>query len=128
MLLMRDKRQILADWVRTERERREWSQSDLADRMGKVRAVINKIESASNDPTLATLSLLAQAFGYPLTVVLNVIGYDVNLRNGDEWVEGMNHKIKLLPPSQRLIAERLLDALLEEPQPAVSPKKARSKA
>ncbi len=42
MLLVRDRKQILADWVRDERTKREWSQSDLADRIGKVRAVINK--------------------------------------------------------------------------------------
>ena len=126
MLLMRDKRQALADWIRSERLKKDWSQSDLADRMGKVRAVINKMESGSNDATLETLSSLAKAFGYPLTVVLNVIGYDVNLENNDQWLEGMNHKIGLLSPSRRPMAEKLLNALLEEDKPIVVSKKARA--
>jgi transcriptional regulator with XRE-family HTH domain len=130
MLLMRDKRQILADWVRTERMRedRNWSQTDLADRMGKVRAVVNKIESGSNDPTLDTLSSLAKAFGYPLTVVLDLLGYDVNMAKKDMWVEKMDHKMKLLPPSARKMAEKLLDALLAEEKPVTVDKKVKSKA
>jgi len=123
MYLVRDKRQLLADFVRSERTHRNWSQSDLADRMGKVRAVVNKIESGSNDPTLDTLSSLAKALGHPLTFILDMLGYDVGKQNNDEWVEEMNYKIKLVPNSTRPIAEKMLDALIVEPKPAPKNKK-----
>src|SRR5687767_13360859 len=105
MLLMRDRRQILADWVRKERAKRGWSQSELADRMEKVRGVVNKLERANNDPTLETLAVLAKAFGYPLSIVLDVLGYDVKLADDDPWVEAMNYKTSLLPESQRSMVD-----------------------
>lgn len=128
-LIMRDKRRLLADWVRSERTRpdRNWSQTDLADRMGKVKSVVNKIESGSNEATLETLALLAKVFGYPVTVVLDLLGYDVNMGD-DQWVEGMNHKMGQLDPAKRPIAERLLNALLEEDVTVPAVKKVKSKA
>jgi transcriptional regulator with XRE-family HTH domain len=127
MYLVRDKRQILADFVRAERTRQKLSQTDLAGRMGKVRAVVNKIESGSNDPTLDTLQDLAKALNYPLTSILDMLGYDVGLQNNDEWVEEMNYKIKLLPKALRPIAEKMFAALYdgaEQPgEPAPKPKK-----
>lgn len=126
MLPVRDKRQLLADWVRAERETRNWSQTDLAERMGKVRAVVNKIESASNDPTLDTLAALSKAFGYPVNTVLDVIGYEVNVKGDDVWVDQMNYKLSLIPSASRKVAEKMLDALIEEPQPAAKPKRAKA--
>lgn len=114
MYLVRDKRQILADFVRKERTDRNWTQSDLADRMGKVRAVVNKIESGSNDPTLDTLQDLAKALNYPLASILDMLGYDVGLKDKDKWVEEMNHKIRILPKALRPIAERMLSALHDD--------------
>src|SRR5689334_14138726 len=130
MLLMRDKRQILADGARTERTRedRNWSQTDLADRMGKVSVVAQKSECGRDDRTLDTRSSLAKAFGYPLTVVLDLLRYDVNMAEKDMWVEKMDHKMKLRPPSARKMAEKLLDAPLADEKPAVAEKKVKSKA
>lgn len=128
MYLVRDKRQLLADFVRTQRTQRNWSQIDLADRMGKVRAVVNKIESGSNDPTLDTLSSLAKALEYPLASILDMLGYDVGQSGADQWVEEMNYKIKMVPNSTRPIAEKMLDALIADPEPAPKAiKKARGK-
>lgn len=114
MLLMRDKKKLLADFTRNERTKRKWSQSDLADRMGKVRAVINKIESGSNEATLETLALLSKAFGYPLSVVLDVLGYDVNMQDKDQMTEGMSHKLSLLSPASRKMVDKVIDSFLEE--------------
>ena len=98
--------------------------------MGKVRAVVNKIESGSNDPTLDTLQDLAKALNYPLTSILDMLGYDVGLQNNDEWVEEMNYKIKLLPKALRPIAEKMFAALYdgaEQPaEPTPKPKKAKA--
>lgn len=116
MLLMRDKRQVLADWVRAERTKEGWSQSDLADRMGKVRAMVNKIERAGTDPTLDTLAALAKAFGKPLKEVLNLLGYAVDASDiapGDPWVDEMDYKVALLPLSFRSVVDKFIDSLLE---------------
>lgn len=116
MLLMRDKRQVLADWVRQQRTKEGWSQSDLADRMGKVRAIVNKIESGSTDPTLDTLAALAKAFGKPLKEILNLLGYKVDASDiapNDPWVEEMEFKLSHLSPSFRGVADSFIDALLE---------------
>jgi len=114
MLLMRDKRQALADWVRKERTVRKWSQSDLADEMGKVRGVVNKIERGTNDPTLETLESLALAFNYPITIVLKVLGFKVDIAKGDPWIETMEHKLSQVPPPLRETANRVIDGLIDD--------------
>ena len=114
MSLMRDKKKLLADFTREERIKRNWTQADLADRMGKVRAVINKIESGSNEATLETLALLSKAFGYPLSVVLDFLGYDVNMQHKDKLTEGMSHKLDLLSPAARKMVNKVIDSFLEE--------------
>lgn len=115
MLPMRDRRQVLADWVRSEREKRNWSQSDLADRMGKVRAVVNKIENGGTDPTLETLALLAKALNYSLPFILDLIGFDVGANGDDPWVKEMNHKIrKIKNPSLRRFVENVIDTAVND--------------
>lgn len=128
MYPVRDKRQILADFVRTERTRKKLSQTELADKMGKVRAIVNKIESGSTEPTLDTLQDLARGLEIPLTTILNLLGYDVGVENADLWVEEMNYKMNLVPQSSRPVLEKLLDALIEEPAPAPKTKKAKANA
>lgn len=113
MLLVRNKREALAEWVRAERFKRNWSQVDLADRMNKAKSVINKIEAGSNEPSLETLDLLARAFGYPITEVLKILGYDIGDYK-DTWLQGMNHKINLIPEESRGTVEKLLEAFIED--------------
>lgn len=125
MLLMRDKRQILADWVRKERTKEGWSQSDLADRMGKVRAMVNKIERAGTDPTLDTLAALAKAFGKPLKEILNLLGYTVDASDiapGDPWIDEMEYKLTLLPQTQRSFVSVVINALVEGEEGAAKAK------
>ena len=110
------KRDNLAAWVYAERAKRKWSQADLADRMGKVRAVVNKIENASNDPTLDTLEALANAFGYNIAVVLNVLGYDVGSQGEDPWVLEQLSKLDKINPILRPLAEKLISSVSESEQ------------
>jgi len=53
-----------------EREARGWSLSDLADRSGVSRAMINKIERGESSPTAALLGKLSGAFGLTLSTLL----------------------------------------------------------
>ena len=44
-------------------------------------------------------------------------GLPAHQENSDEWVDDMQRKIKLIPSTSRSIAEKMLDALITEPEP-----------
>ncbi|MEZ5851311.1 MAG: XRE family transcriptional regulator [Hyphomicrobiaceae bacterium] len=56
--------------IRLERESRKWSLSDLAERSGVSRAMINKVERGESSPTAALLGKLSGAFGLTLSTLL----------------------------------------------------------
>lgn len=60
----------LAARLRTEREARDWSLSDLATRSGVSRAMISKVERAEASPTAALLGRLSGAFGLTVSALL----------------------------------------------------------
>jgi len=60
----------LANRVRAERERRDWSLADLAARSGVSRAMISKIERGEASPTAVLLGRLSAAFGVTLSQLL----------------------------------------------------------
>ena len=49
--------------LRVLRAEREWSQADLADRVGVSRQTINAIETEKYDPSLPLAFSLARVFG-----------------------------------------------------------------
>lgn len=54
------------EWIIEEREKREWSQSDLARRVGVTRQTINDYESRRRtNPDEKILVKISQTFGYP---------------------------------------------------------------
>jgi len=60
----------LGERLRAEREARGWSLTDLAQRSGVSRAMINKIERAESSPTASLLGRLSGAFGLTLSELL----------------------------------------------------------
>ena len=56
-----------------ERQRRQWSLADLADRSGVSRAMIAKIERGDARPTASLLGRLSAAFGLPLSAFFSRI-------------------------------------------------------
>ncbi|NVP54138.1 helix-turn-helix domain-containing protein [Mycoplana rhizolycopersici] len=56
--------------VRTEREARGWSLSDLSERAGVSRAMIHKIERGESSPTAALLGRLCAAFGFSVSTLI----------------------------------------------------------
>jgi transcriptional regulator with XRE-family HTH domain len=60
----------LAARVRTERDARGWSLTELAERSGVSRAMIHKIERGDSSPTAALLGRLSGAFGLTLSELL----------------------------------------------------------
>lgn len=56
--------------VKTEREARNWSLSELAERSGVSKAMISKIERGEASPTATVLGRLSGAFGLTLSTLL----------------------------------------------------------
>lgn len=60
-------------WLQSEREKRSWSQSDLARFSGLNRAVINKLETGT-EPMPKTLIAIARALHLPADLVFEKAG------------------------------------------------------
>lgn len=56
--------------MRSEREARGWSLTDLAERSGVSRAMINKVERGESSPTASLLGRLSGALGLTLSELL----------------------------------------------------------
>jgi transcriptional regulator with XRE-family HTH domain len=56
--------------IRAEREGRDWSLDELAQRSGVSRAMISKVERHESSPTAALLGKLSAAFGLTLSQLL----------------------------------------------------------
>ncbi len=116
-------------WLEKQRKDKGWTQSDLSRAAGISRQVVSDYEGYKRkyfDEDI--LKKIARAFKLPAETVFRAAGLLDAKPDTDDWVETMNHKMKLLPPAMRPIAEKLLNSLIEEPQPSPSIKKAKSKA
>ena len=60
----------LARRIKTERDMRNWSLADLAERSGISKAMISKIERGEASPTAALLGRLSGAFGLTLSTLM----------------------------------------------------------
>lgn len=65
-----DAADAIAARLKLERESRNWSQAELAERSGVSKAMISKIERREASPTATVLGRLSGAFGLPLSVLL----------------------------------------------------------
>jgi len=52
--------------LRVERSERNWSQGELAERLGVSRQTINAIETEKYDPSLPLALKIAKVFGRPV--------------------------------------------------------------
>ncbi len=52
--------------LRVLRAERDWSQADLADRLGVSRQTINALETGKYDPSLPLAFKIARLFGRPI--------------------------------------------------------------
>ncbi len=60
----------IASRIRVERDARNWSLDDLAQRSGVSRAMISKVERRESSPTAVLLGKLSAAFGLTLSQLL----------------------------------------------------------
>ncbi len=69
-IIMDEMTRQIAERIRAEREARDWSLADLAERSGVSRAMISKIERGEASPTAALMGRLSGAFGLTLSMLL----------------------------------------------------------
>jgi putative transcriptional regulator len=55
--------------LRVLRAEREWSQADLAERLGVSRQTVNAIETGKYDPSLPLAFKIARLFGLPIEAI-----------------------------------------------------------
>jgi transcriptional regulator with XRE-family HTH domain len=78
--------------IRIERENRGWSLTDLAERSGVSRAMINKVERGEASTTASLLGRLAGAFGLTLSMLLartetDLVGRLVRASDQSRWTD-----------------------------------------
>lgn len=69
-MILDDLTDKVATRVRTERESRNWSLAEIAERSGVSKAMISKIERGESSPTTTVLGRLCGAFGLTLSTFL----------------------------------------------------------
>ena len=57
--------------LRVLRAKNEWSQADLAERLGVSRQTINAIETGKYDPSLPLAFKIARTFGRPIEAIFD---------------------------------------------------------
>ncbi|RMB01919.1 helix-turn-helix domain-containing protein [Eilatimonas milleporae] len=108
-----DQRKLLGANIRAHREKRGWSQEELAGRLQCSVFTISHIERGKGFPTLDTLFKLMKAFAVSADTLLGVVP---NLEEKDEQNDRV---LALLPLLQQLspvgirIAKKQIKALIE---------------
>jgi putative transcriptional regulator len=68
--------------LRVLRAERDWSQADLADRLGVSRQTINALETGKYDPSLPLAFKIARLFGRPIEAIFRDETQDGMARDG----------------------------------------------
>lgn len=106
-------------WLQSELNQREWTQADLSRKSGVSTGQIARLMSGERGLGEDSVAAIAKALRMPANVVYRVAGFLPPEAEADEMAEKLNHKINMLTPGARAIADRLIDALLEEDKPKV---------
>lgn len=114
MLLSMDKVNF-GDWLKLEREKRDWSQSDLARFSGLHRQIINKTESGVSEPALKTFIALAQAFKISPITIFRIAG--LLPEGGDNAAfEDWQFLLNQLPPQEQEEVRKIVEMKIERRQ------------
>ena len=104
-----------SDWLQSEMDKRQWSQSNLARASNLNRAVINKLLNRKSNPHPETLMALARAFKIPVEAAYRAAGLLPEIPEAEEFLEDLIHKFRLIQtPQRKMTAVSLLQALIRE--------------
>lgn len=109
------------DWLLAEMKKRGWSQAELARRSGLTRAAINNYVSGHR-PNGAAIDKLAKAFQVPPSVLFEITSSSKKSSH-NPWADEIAYKLSLLDESRKTIAEKFIQALLDETQKDSSERK-----
>ena len=120
----------VGDLIKHALETKRISQIELSERTGISTSQISRIVKGERGTSIENLVVLADTLGIKRDLMLRTAaGLPAHQENSDEWVDDMQRKIKLIPSTSRSIAEKMLDALIVEPEPTPKIiKKAKGKA
>ena len=95
---MKQRDKTFGTWLNKQMQKRGWSRADL---------------------TTQTISLHrpSKALDIPAQEIYGEVVELPHDPASDAWVKRMAHKVSLVPPSLRYLAERLIDALIEGEKP-----------
>jgi transcriptional regulator with XRE-family HTH domain len=90
----------IGDWLRVEREKRGWSQSDLGRATGLGRSLINKLENADQNTTLYNCINIARAFDMPPEDLMRIAGILPQKPNDNPLENKIKYLISKLPTEE----------------------------
>jgi len=104
-----------SEWLQSEMDKRDWSQSDCARAADLNRAVINKLLNGKCKPQPSTLGAIAHAFKIPVETAYRAAGLLPPNADHDDTMEQLVHVFKSIQsPQRRSTAVMLLKALVTE--------------
>lgn len=114
MLLQMDKTNF-GEWLRKERESRNWSQADLARLSGLHRQIINKTENGVSTPAIETFIALASALKYSPILLFRKAGLLPNHNgNGDQVkFEDWEYLLKQMSPEDEAELRQIAELKIE---------------
>jgi transcriptional regulator with XRE-family HTH domain len=104
-----------SEWLQTEMDKRDWSQSDCARAADLNRAVINKLLNGKCKPQPSTLTAIARAFKIPVEIAYRAAGLLPPSADRDDTIEQLTYIFNSIQsPQRRSTAIILLKALVTE--------------
>ena len=89
------------------------SQGEMAERISMTPSQVSRIISGDRGTTLENLIVIADVLKIDRRYFLAVAAGLPPESDKDPWVEDISHKLKLLPPSLRDIADRFIDSMIK---------------
>ena len=107
----------LAQNVKRLRKKREWTQAELAEKIGAHLSHINRIETGKYIPSLETIIEIAKALEVPIDhLVNNSEGNLVEIKIEDQTFAEKIKLLNTLDEEERLLITKMIDALLTKKQ------------
>lgn len=104
-----------SEWLQSEMDKRDWSQSDCARAADLNRAVINKLLNGKCKPQPSTLVAIARAFKIPVETAYRAAGLLPPSPDRDDTIEQLTYIFNSIQSAQRRsTAMILLKALVTE--------------
>ena len=99
-------------WLIVQMKKKGWSQADLSRHSGLTRqAIANYV--AGRTPESDSIVALARVFKTKPELLFRIAQGLPPVADTDPWVDEMSHKLTLLSPGLRGVAERFINSMVE---------------